>query len=152
MNLEPASSSPRRGQLALTRLLPGGASPSSSTAVPFPARVPRKGEAFFAIAICYALAAAALMVVFPTTFAGALALWLVLAVPALVQMEIFIAAGLHTITAPTISGRVWFAALQIATCLIAASGPGWPRAVASAAVVLTVMEFAAGRVDRSARP
>jgi hypothetical protein len=139
-----------RGQLALTRLLPGGQGASSPDGVVFPARVPRRGEALFAIAFCYALAAGALVVVFPATFAGSGLFWLILAVPALVQVEIFAAAALHTFTAPTIDGRVWFGAMQVATGLLAASAPGWPRTIAIIAALLTLAEFAAGRISRFA--
>ena len=148
MNPDPQLPGHGRGQLALTRLLPGGKGASSPEGILFPARVPRKGEAVLAVSLCYAMAAAALVVVFPAAFAGSFAFWLVLAVPALVQLEIFAAAVLHTFTAPTINGRVWFAAMQVATCLVAASGPGWPRAIAILAIVLTVAEFAAGKMEK----
>ncbi|MFM7182035.1 MAG: hypothetical protein ACKO2G_11305 [Verrucomicrobiales bacterium] len=150
MNPEADNSRYSRGQFALTRLFPGGRGASSPEGVLFPARVPRKGEAFFAMAFCYALAAAALVVVFPATFAGTGAFWMLLVVPALVQMEVFAAAALHALTAPTINGRVWFAAVQVATCMVAATEPGWPRAIAIVAVVLTVAELAARGTSRSA--
>lgn len=148
MNPDSQLSGHGRGQLALTRLLPGGKGASSSEGVLFPARVPRRGESLFAIALCYALAAAALVAVFPAAFLGAWAFWLLLVVPALVQVEIFISAALHVLTTPTINGRVWFAAMQVASGFLAASAYGWPRAIAILAIVLTVAEFAARRMGK----
>lgn len=142
----PSAPALRRGQLALTRLLPGGDGASSPQGIQFPARVPRRGEAAFAIALCFALVAAALVVVFPVHFAGAGAMWLLPVVPALVHLEIFAAAVMHALTAPRINGRIWFGAMQVATCLVAASGPGWPRAIALLAAALTLAEIMAASI------
>lgn len=136
-----------RGQLALTRWLAGGRSPRSPGARVFPARVPRYGEALPVMALAFALASAALITVFPATFAGTNAAWLVLAAPALVQLEIVAAAALHIITAPIITGRGWFGLTQIASIAIAASNPGWPRTVAATAAIFALAEWVAARME-----
>lgn len=147
MNLDPESPRIRRGQLTLVRMLPGGTATCSPEAVAFPARVPRKGEALLGIGYVYALATAALVVVFPSFFCGAGFFWLIPAVPALVQMEMFTAGALHALTAPAIHGRFWFAATQLASGVLAASAPGWPRAIAISAAALMLVELAAGRLN-----
>ena len=99
-----------------------------------------------AIAFVYALAAAALVVVFPNTFAGHGLLWLLPAVPALAQAEILAAAALHALTSPTITGRVWFAVMQVLAGLLAAGVAGWPRAVAATAAALMLVEISVGKL------
>lgn len=148
MNSDPDSPGLRRGQLALTRLLPGGKGAASPESVVFPARVPRKGEAMVLIGFAFALAAAALVVLLPASFNGASGFWLLLAAPAVVHLEILVAAALQTFTAPAINGRIWFAVIQFATLILAASAPGWPRAIAIAAAALGLVEFVAGKVAR----